>query len=91
MLIVSGVLACSSEPPEERPTSTNGSNEDSKESVDVGLNGECDHHNLMQAGNFEFGLNIDDSLPDDWQSQFLSALDTLEELFPISDCVFSLP
>lgn len=91
MLIVSGILACSSEPPEERPTSTNGSNEDSKESVDEGLNGECDPHNLMQAGNFEFGLNIDDSLPDDWQSQFLAALDTLEELFPISDCVFSLP
>ena len=100
LLLGVAILGCSSEPrglTSSQPQSSaevstsNPESSPEEDNPESSPKEECDPSNLAQASNFEFEHNVHESLPSDWQAEYFSAIDNLENLFPISDCVFAIP
>ena len=75
---LSGVATDSNESP--RPTKT-----------DSIASENCNPYGAPMGQAFEFDLNIDESLPQEWRLEFSKAMGNLQGLAPISDCIFNLP
>lgn len=90
LLLGVAILGCSSEPMGLTPSQPQSSAEVSTNNPESSPE-ECDPSNLAQASNLEFEHNVHESLPSDWQAEYFSGIASLENLFPISDCVFAIP